>query len=266
MNTDRMSKDPTRHLSRRDVVAGVAAGVATGTAALSFGASAATRPSIKAIAFDGFPIFDPRSLAALARKSFGERGDMLVSLWSNKLFGYTWLNTSAGRYVGFEELADASLRFAANSLGLALPDGLRGELVGAYSKLDIWPDVRPALARLRGAGIRLIFLSNLSEAMLNSNMDNAGIRSYFEATLSTDRVKQYKPAPKAYQMAIDVLGLPKKQIGFAAFGGWDALGATWFGYRTAWINRTRQAPETLDMQPAIMTGNIDGVLALAGLV
>jgi 2-haloacid dehalogenase len=34
-------------------------------------------------------------------------------------------------------------------------------------------------------------------------------------------------------------------VAFAAFGGWDAVGAHWFGLRTFWVNRLGVAPETL---------------------
>jgi hypothetical protein len=38
--------------------------------------------------------------------------------------------------------------------------------------------------------------------------------------------------PRAYQMRIDAFRLPKQEILFAAFGGWDAAGAKSFGYET----------------------------------
>jgi len=38
--------------------------------------------------------------------------------------------------------------------------------------------------------------------------------------LSTDRVRAYKPDPRAYQMGVDAFGLPRDAIAFGAFGGW----------------------------------------------
>jgi 2-haloacid dehalogenase len=138
-------------------------------------------------------------------------------------------------------------------------------LVDQFDQLDVWPDVKPALARLRTAGVRLVFLSNLSEATLRANMKRNRIADLFESPLSTDRVRRFKPAPQAYRMAIEALRLPREQIGFAAFGGWDAVGATWFGYRTAWVNRAGAPAEPLDAQPAVTSRGIESVLALAGL-
>jgi 2-haloacid dehalogenase len=45
------------------------------------------------------------------------------------------------------------------------------------------------------------------------------------------------------------LGVSRDEIAFAAFGGWDAAGAKWFGYPTFWVNRLGVAPEALDPPP-----------------
>lgn len=55
--------------------------------------------------------------------------------------------------------------------------------------------------------------------------------------LSTDRVRAFKPDPRACQMGVEGLGLRREEIVFAAFGRWDAAGAKAFGYPTFWVNR-----------------------------
>lgn len=251
-------------ISRRTLVRGFT--LAAGAAALPVRTLAATQSEIRFIGFDGFVIFDPRPVTALAIHHFPEKGAALAAAWSAKLFGYSWLVTAAEHYQDFPTLVDASLRYTSESLGLALAPAIRRDLLGAYERLEAWSDVKPALEKLRAAGIRLAFLSNLSESMLLSNTHRAGISEYFDPPLSTDRVRQFKPAPAAYHMAMDAYGLPREEIGFAAFGGWDAVGATWFGYRTAWINRLGATPEVLDPKPSITNPGIEGVLELARLV
>jgi len=247
---------------RRMVIAGLA-GLA-GAVATSPAARAATQP-IRAIAFDGFPIFDPRGVAARARTLLGPVGDQLALQWSAKLFGYSWLLTAAGRYQDFRTLADAALGYVAAAMGVQLDAATRIALVEAYDQLDIWPDVVPALEKLRDAGIRLAFLSNLGENTLNTSMTRNKIAQFFDPPLSTDRIGRFKPAPEAYAMAISAFGMPREAIGFAAFGGWDAAGASWFGYRTAWINRLNLPIEPLDIRPEIVSRGMEGVLALAGI-
>ena len=55
--------------------------------------------------------------------------------------------------------------------------------------------------------------------------------------ISTDRVRSYKPDPRAYQLGVEVLELRKEEILFVALAGWDVAGAKWFGYPTFWVNR-----------------------------
>jgi len=100
---------------------------------------------------------------------------------------------------------------------------------------------------------------------LQNNMDRNDISKYFEPSLCTDSVRRFKPSPEAYSMAISAFGLPKEKIGFVAFGGWDAAGASWFGYRSAWINRLDRPLDELGVSPEIVSRGIDGVLKLAGL-
>jgi 2-haloacid dehalogenase len=252
-----------RHFSRRHTIAMLA-----GSAAALPGVARAAVPKsgrLSAIAFDGFPIFDPRTVAAQVKTLVPDRGEALAQAWSTKLFGYSWLYTSARQYAPFDIIADQSLSFAADALQLSLSNDVRSQLVAAYAQLDVWPDVKPALDKLQAAGIRLAFLSNLGEATLRANMDRTGIAPAFDHVLSTDRVRQFKPAPDAYAMAIDAFGVPKDRIGFAAFGGWDAAGAAWFGYRAAWVNRLGVPRERLEPGPAIVAPGMEAVLALAGL-
>ena len=39
------------------------------------------------------------------------------------------------------------------------------------------------------------------------------------------------------------------EILFVSSNGWDAIGATWFGYTTLWVNRAGLPLEHLDTEP-----------------
>ena len=252
-------------INRREFLEVASAAVVASGIAIGPSAAEVSRPPIKAIAFDAFPVFDPRGISTLAKEMRGEVGEQLAAQWSAKLFAYTWLATSAERYQDFHALARSALRYTADAMKLKLDDAEQNRLIAQYDTLDVWPDVKAALERLQSAGIRLALLSNLGNSTLTANMTRNNIAAYFEAPLSTDRVRRFKPAPEAYAMALGAFGLPREQIGFVAFGGWDAVGATWFGYRTAWINRFGLPGEPVGPSPEIATGGIEGALALAGL-
>lgn len=222
------------------------AGAAGGILAAAHGRlTAAGSSELKALAIDGLAIFDARPIFALGEQLFPGRGAELGSAWRTRQFEYTWLRTLMGRYVDFRQITEEALVYAGNQLKLDLTAEKRQQLMRGFTTIRAWPDVLPALERLRAEGIRLALLSNFTQAMLDSASINSGLAHLLEPHLSTDRVKAYKPDPRAYQMAEAAFGLPREQIGFVAFGGWDAAGAKSFGYPTFWVNRSMQPAEEL---------------------
>jgi 2-haloacid dehalogenase len=82
-------------MNRRQFVSGASAGlVAAGS---SSKVNAASR--IGAIAFDGFVIFDPRSVAVLTEELFPGKGSEFANAWRTRQFEYTWQRTLTGRGV-----------------------------------------------------------------------------------------------------------------------------------------------------------------------
>ncbi|MEK6663313.1 MAG: haloacid dehalogenase type II [Pseudomonadota bacterium] len=224
------------------LLAGSAAAGLTGAHAVSHAAVA--RP-YKAIAFDAFPIFDPRPIFKLAETFFPGKGAELSNAWRTRQFEYQWLRALGGHYADFWQTTEDALVFAAKTLQLDLTADKRDQLMQAYLQLNAWPDVPAALKRLKEAGIRLAFLSNMTRKMLETNIRHAGLEGLFEQLLSTDQVRTYKPDPKAYDMGVKALGLKREEIVFAPFAGWDMAGAKWYGYPTFWVNRLGSVPEEL---------------------
>jgi 2-haloacid dehalogenase len=242
----------------------IASSVAAATGIVTSASAVETpRPEIKAIAFDGFPIFDPRPILALAEDLFPGHGTELSNAWRTRQFEYTWLRTLTQQYRDFLGIIEDSLVFAGKLLNLEMTDEKRKVLVESYLRMKAWPDVVPALSKLKESGIRLAFLNNFTPAMLEANIANAGLDGFFEHKLSTDAVRVYKPHPLAYQMGIDAFGLKREEILFAAFAGWDASGAKLFGYPTFWVNRQKQPREQLD---AIPDGEGAGMSDLLGFL
>jgi 2-haloacid dehalogenase len=134
------------------------------------------------------------------------------------------------------------------------------DLLDAYLNLTPWPDAVDTLRSLRRSGVRVIALSNFSPSMLRANAEHAHAIDLFDALVSTDENRTYKPDPRAYQLAIDRLHLAKADILFGAFGGWDAAGAKSFGYPTYWVNRFNQPLERLDANPDETSNTLTGLL------
>jgi 2-haloacid dehalogenase len=218
---------------------------------------------IRAVAFDAFALLDPRPVFAKAEELFPGRGAELGIAWRTRQFEYTWLRTMAGHYADFWQVTDDALSFAAKALGLELNSNYRALLMNAYLELRTWPDVPGALASLKAAGIRLAVLSNFSERMLTANFRNSNLADSFDYLLSTDKVGEFKPSPRTYQMAEHAFRVDRRQIVFAAFAAWDAAGAKWFGFPTVWVNRLNSPEEELSVIPDVTCSDLSGVVAFA---
>jgi 2-haloacid dehalogenase len=236
-------------MSRRSLLALGAASMAGGWSAPALMRSAADRPAIQAVAFDAFTILDPRPVFDACEALFPGRGRELGVLWRTRQFEYQWLRSLSGRYADFWSVTRAALEFAARSLNLNLSSAQRDDLMQGYLLLSAWPDVHPALSALRHSGKHLIVLSNATDEILRAGIRNSAIESMFAELISTDRIKSFKPDPRAYQLGVDRLGLRREAILFVAFAGWDAAGAKWFGYPTFWNNRQHESLEALDVVP-----------------
>ena len=74
---------------------------------------ASVKSPIKAIAFDAFPIFNPRPVFTFCETLFPGKGPELSNAWRTRQFEYTWLRAMSGRYADFWQVTEDSLVFAA---------------------------------------------------------------------------------------------------------------------------------------------------------
>lgn len=252
-------------LDRREFLQLSAGGLVAGTVLSHRDALFPGRAKYRAIAFDAFPILDPRPVFALAEALFPGQGKALSDVWRARQFEYQWLRASARQYADFLQTTEDALVFAAKQLRLELTPDARARLMHAYTTLEAWPDARPTLLALKNAGFRLAFLSNMTAAMLHAGIENAELDGLFEHVLSTDARKTYKPDPLAYQMAVDAWKLKREEIVFVSFAGWDASGAKWFGYPTVWVNRLDAPAEELGVVPDAVGRNLSVVARFVGV-
>lgn len=199
---------------------------------------------IRAIAFDLFTIFDPRGIDRRVAALLGEDA-AFAATWKTRLFEYCWIRAASGQYLDFEHLVHDSLLYAARAHGVSISGATQASLEAAFTELTPWPDAPAALRGLAARGMRLAPLANYAPPMIEALVTRAGLRDVFETLISTDQARTYKPDPRAYALAETKLGLPRQEIAFAAFGGWDAAGARWYGYPTFWVNRLGVPPEQL---------------------
>ncbi len=191
-----------------------------------------------ALVFDAYgTLFDVHSVQQRCEEFWSGSGAKLSQLWRAKQLEYTWQRSLMGRYVPFAQVTREALAYACEALGLGLDERRSEALMNEYRNLALYPDVPASLARLRAAGRKLAILTNGSPDMIGPLVRNRGLQETFESVLSVDELGVYKPAPQAYQLAVDRLGVAAAGIGFVSSNCWDAIGAKCFGFAVYWINR-----------------------------
>ena len=92
-----------------------------------------------------------------------------------------------------------------SDLGLPADDGLGELLYGEFTQLSnyrAFPDVRPALERLRAAGLTLGVISNFEE-WLERLLESLGIARYFEVRVISGVEGIEKPDPRIFRRALE---------------------------------------------------------------
>ena len=215
----------------------------------------------EAVLFDAYgTLFDVYSVGLLAEQLFPGRGDALATLWRDKQIEYTRLASMSGRYRPFWDLTRAGLRFAALKLRLTLERPDEDRLMNQYRHLSAFPENREVLAALKDRGIRAGILSNGDPEMLAVAIKSAGFSDLIDPVLSAHAVQRFKTDGAVYALGPQALGLPAKKILFVSSNGWDAIGATWYGFTTLWVNRGGAPLEQLDTEPTRIGSSLRDVL------
>ena len=130
-----------------------------------------------------------------------------------------------------------------------------------YRHLSAFPEDREVLKALKARRVKTGILSNGDPQMLAVAVRSAGLEGLLDHVLSVDAVRKYKTHPDAYRVGTQALRLEPKQILFVSCNGWDALAATWFGFRTLWVNRYQLPFEELGTQPTRTGSSLRDALA-----
>ena len=223
-----------------------------------------------AVLFDAYgTLFDVYSVGLLAEQLFPGHGQALSVLWRDKQIEYTRLVTTSNHgahYQPFWSLTRSALVYAIKKIvagaegtgATGLFDQKYGvqvdRLMNQYRHLSAFPENREVLQALKDRGVRTGILSNGDAGMLNLAVKSAGLDGLLDHVISVDPVRRFKTHPDAYALGAQTLGLTPEQVAFVSCNAWDALGATWFGYQTLWVNRYHLPFEELGTQPT-RTGN-----------
>lgn len=191
---------------------------------------------IRALVFDVFgTLVDWRSGIANAFRGAPGDPEELADAWRARYRPILdEVNEGARPWGDFDELHLATLDDLLAERGVDLPDAERRRLVGAWHRLDPWPDVRSGLEALRRMHVTAT-LSNGHLALLVDLARHGDLR--FDCLLSAELARAYKPSAEAYTTAARLLDAEPGDVMLVAAHPWDLQGAREAGLRTAFIDR-----------------------------
>ena len=224
--------------------------------------ASADRPiTPKAVLFDVYEtLLDVYSVALRAEQMFPGAGERLARAWRERQIEYSRLVSMSGRYRPFWQLTRDALRVSAAALRLPLDDAGADSLMNEYRHLSAFPENRGVLQALADRGIRAGVLSNGDPEMLAVAIRSAGLTELIDPILSVHATRRYKTDPAAYAIGPVALGLPASEILFVSSNCWDAVGATWYGFTTLWVNRADAPMEQLGTEPTRVGHSLRDVL------
>ena len=110
-----------------------------------------------------------------------------------------------------------------------------------------------------GSSFTLATLTNSTREVGEAQIDNSGLRDYFEQVLSADTAQRLKPAPEPYRMAAESLGVELGEIRLVAAHGWDIAGALRAGCAAAFVTRPGMTLDPLFEPPDIVGSDLAAV-------
>lgn len=205
-------------------------------------------------------LLDLAGLDPLFADAFGEAA--VRREWFTQVLQSAMSLTLANAYTDFGAVGVAALTMIGERRRVTIDDALRSAVREGMRKLPPHPEVAAALDRLRGAGLRLATLTNSPPALVEAQLNNAGLRDKFEQVLSVDAVRRFKPAPEPYLMAADRLGVPIGRMRLVAAHAWDVAGAMAAGAAATFVARPGMVLDPLHPRPDIVGADLAEVAEL----
>jgi 2-haloacid dehalogenase len=199
--------------------------------------------AVRALIFDVFgTLVDWRSgvareLRAHLRAS-AEEADALADAWRDE-YQPAMEEVRAGRiaFCKLDLLHRRNLDIVLDRFGHDPDEPTRHELTRAWHRLDAWPEVTPALTRLRAR----FLLAPCSNGNISLMADLARRNGWhWDAILGAEHARDYKPKLEVYRAACDAFDCSPREVLMVAAHSSDLEAAARAGLRTAHIARPNE--------------------------
>jgi 2-haloacid dehalogenase len=185
-----------------------------------------------------------------------------VTWWRRTHFENSMIDALLQReHTSYREIGHLSVRHVLTRARIAHTEDEVRFLVGCIERLQCFPEVPAALARLH-TKYRLVVLSNGDPDMLEAAKPHHGIP--FDAVISVAEAGAFKPHRATYEIAARRMGVAMDEVLFVANHEFDCVGAKAAGMHTAFIDRRNRPfahwPHQPDLRLPSMTALADAMV------
>ena len=187
----------------------------------------------------------------LAKKGWTGKPNSFVTWWRRTHYENSMIDALCDRgHTPYRQIGHRAVSYVMDRCGFDYSQDEVRWLVSEIERLKPFPDVIAALEKLRGAGLKLVILSNGDRDMLEAAKEHIGFQ--FDDVISVQEAGYFKPHWKTYVTAEERIGEERSSILFVANHAFDCIGAKSYGMRTAFIDRRRRPFGETPHQPDLI--------------
>ena len=206
---------------------------------MAMGSGVIKRPSW--VTFDCYDTLVEFPIDKATRELLGPRAEEIdVTAFLADFEARRFQTTTHRPYQPYRDVLRQTLAEAMRAHGLPYRDQDGDALVAAVPTWGPYPDVPPALERLRAGGLRLAIITNSDDDLMARNVASIGVP--IDRVITAEQAGAYKPAPAIFAYALLALGCGPEELLHVAQGfAYDIVPAHALGWRRVWVNRYRKA-------------------------
>jgi len=186
----------------------------------------------------------------LQKKGWKGSPNSFVTWWRRTHYENSMIDALLHReHTPYREIGHRAVAHVIDRAGIDYTKDEVRYLVGEIEKLKPFPEVPPALDKLR-TKYKLVVLSNGDPDMLEAAKQYHKVP--FDKVISVAEANSFKPHVATYTKAAELCGVAPDQILFVANHAFDCIGAKSAGMRTAFIDRRSRPFGETPHQPDIL--------------
>lgn len=178
------------------------------------------------------------------------------AFWFELFMQYCFVDNCTVQFHDFNAIARATMKMTGKMFGRTIDDDNINAVLELLRQLPVHEDVQEGLSQLSSADLRIAALTNSPADTVMERMERTGLISYFEAVLSAEEVRKYKPCTDVYTWAAEKVELQVHEILLVSAHGWDIAGGANAGMRTAYVKQSKQMLYPLAPEPDLICKNL----------